>query len=224
MTETGFLPPKTLLPRIAPTERCADQDAWPCKRPDAAPLRGVVHDPTARRMGGIAGHAGLVQHRARSESCFARMLLGKGRLGTTRVLSAATRDGDDLAADAAGHDERSRTRLGHRHVVTRAIAAICFRSALVRPHRLHRHELVDRSGVELVRDLPVEPIASGRHGRRRRAAQPHRDSRGGGAAVSGRSRPKRSAAPCAATSRQDQRTSTVDASAFRRRSACRPPC
>jgi hypothetical protein len=22
------------------------------------PLRGVVHDPTARRMGGIAGHAG----------------------------------------------------------------------------------------------------------------------------------------------------------------------
>ncbi len=22
-------------------------------------LRGVVHDPTARRMGGVAGHAGL---------------------------------------------------------------------------------------------------------------------------------------------------------------------
>ena len=59
MTETGFLPPKSLLPRIAPTERCAEQDAWPCKRPDAVPLRGVVHDPTARRMGGIAGHAGL---------------------------------------------------------------------------------------------------------------------------------------------------------------------
>ena len=27
--------------------------------PSATPLRGVVHDPTARRMGGIAGHAGL---------------------------------------------------------------------------------------------------------------------------------------------------------------------
>ena len=89
MTETGFLPPKPLLPRIAPTERCADQDAWPCKRPDAMPLRGVVHDPTARRMGGIAGHAGLFST-ARDLKLFARMLLGKGRLGTTRVLSAAS--------------------------------------------------------------------------------------------------------------------------------------
>ena len=89
MTETGFLPPKSLLPRIAPTERCAEQDAWPCKRPDAMPLRGVVHDPTARRMGGIAGHAGLFST-ARDLQRFARMLLGKGQLGTTRVLSAAT--------------------------------------------------------------------------------------------------------------------------------------
>lgn len=89
MTETGYLPPKSLLPRIAPTERCADQDAWPCKRPDAAPLRGVVHDPTARRMGGIAGHAGLFST-AHDLKLFARMLLGNGRLGTTRVLSAAS--------------------------------------------------------------------------------------------------------------------------------------
>jgi uncharacterized protein YbbC (DUF1343 family)/CubicO group peptidase (beta-lactamase class C family) len=89
MTDTGFLPPKSLLPRIAPTERCADQDAWPCKRPDAAPLRGVVHDPTARRMGGIAGHAGLFST-ASDLKIFARMLLGNGRLGTTRVLSAAS--------------------------------------------------------------------------------------------------------------------------------------
>jgi uncharacterized protein YbbC (DUF1343 family)/CubicO group peptidase (beta-lactamase class C family) len=89
MTETGFIPAKSLLPRIAPTERCAEQDAWPCKRPDAAPLRGVVHDPTARRMGGIAGHAGLFST-ARDLKLFARMLLGKGRLGATRVLSAAS--------------------------------------------------------------------------------------------------------------------------------------
>lgn len=89
MTDTGFLPPKSLLPRIAPTERCAEQDAWPCKRPDAAPLRGVVHDPTARRMGGIAGHAGLFST-ARDLKLFARMLVGKGSLGTTRVMSPAT--------------------------------------------------------------------------------------------------------------------------------------
>ena len=89
MTETGFNPPKTLLPRIAPTERCADQDAWPCKRPDAAPLRGVVHDPTARRMGGIAGHAGLFST-ARDLQRFVRMLINGGQLGGVRVMSAAT--------------------------------------------------------------------------------------------------------------------------------------
>jgi uncharacterized protein YbbC (DUF1343 family)/CubicO group peptidase (beta-lactamase class C family) len=89
MTETGFNPPPALRPRIAPTERCAEQDAWPCKRPDAMPLRGVVHDPTARRMGGIAGHAGLFST-ARDLTLFARMLVGKGRLGSTRVLSPAS--------------------------------------------------------------------------------------------------------------------------------------
>ncbi len=89
MKETGFLPPKTLLPRIAPTERCAEQDAWPCKRPGAAPLRGVVHDPTSRRMGGIAGHAGLFGT-VRDLQRFARMLINGGELDGARVLSAAS--------------------------------------------------------------------------------------------------------------------------------------
>jgi uncharacterized protein YbbC (DUF1343 family)/CubicO group peptidase (beta-lactamase class C family) len=89
MKETGFNPPKSLLPRIAPTERCAEQDAWPCKRPDAAPLRGVVHDPTARRMGGIAGHAGLFST-VRDLTRFVRMLLGNGQLEGVRVLSPAS--------------------------------------------------------------------------------------------------------------------------------------
>ena len=89
MRDTGFNPPKPLLPRIAPTERCSEQDAWPCKRPDAMPLRGVVHDPTARRMGGIAGHAGLFST-ARDLTRFVRMLLGHGQLDGGRVLSAAS--------------------------------------------------------------------------------------------------------------------------------------
>ncbi len=89
MRDTGFLPPAALGPRIAPTERCAEQDAWPCKRPDAPPLRGVVHDPTARRMGGIAGHAGLFST-ARDLKRFARMLIDGGELDGVRVLSPAT--------------------------------------------------------------------------------------------------------------------------------------
>jgi uncharacterized protein YbbC (DUF1343 family) len=49
MKDTRFLPPATWLPRIAPTEYDESKHM----------LRGVVHDPTARRMGGVAGHAGL---------------------------------------------------------------------------------------------------------------------------------------------------------------------
>ncbi|MDX2180140.1 MAG: DUF1343 domain-containing protein [Bryobacteraceae bacterium] len=50
MTETTFNPRPELKFRIAPTERLAG---------DSASLRGVVHDPTARFMGGVAGHAGM---------------------------------------------------------------------------------------------------------------------------------------------------------------------
>ncbi|MDF3336794.1 serine hydrolase [Mycolicibacterium septicum] len=46
-----------LLPRIAPT--ALDEDT-PGINPDFGhPLRGTVHDPTARRMGGVAGSAGV---------------------------------------------------------------------------------------------------------------------------------------------------------------------
>ncbi|MGW9169797.1 serine hydrolase domain-containing protein, partial [Agromyces sp. NPDC055657] len=46
-----------LLPRIAPT--ALDEDT-PGINPDfGRPLRGTVHDPTARRMGGVAGSAGV---------------------------------------------------------------------------------------------------------------------------------------------------------------------
>lgn len=46
-----------LLPRIAPT--ALDEDT-PGLNPDyGRPLRGTVHDPTARRMGGVAGSAGV---------------------------------------------------------------------------------------------------------------------------------------------------------------------
>jgi uncharacterized protein YbbC (DUF1343 family)/CubicO group peptidase (beta-lactamase class C family) len=90
MKETGFNPPSAWLPRIAPTERCAGPDpGTPCKRPDAPPLRGVVHDPTARRMGGVAGHAGLFST-ARDLQRFVRMLIGNGQLDGVRVLSAAS--------------------------------------------------------------------------------------------------------------------------------------
>ena len=49
MARTRFLPPASWLPEIAPTQY--DEHGQM--------LRGVVHDPTARRMDGVAGNAGL---------------------------------------------------------------------------------------------------------------------------------------------------------------------
>ncbi|MBV8519513.1 MAG: DUF1343 domain-containing protein [Acidobacteria bacterium] len=54
MTDTNFQPSQGVV-RIAPTERLYDDPL----APDPVILRGVVHDPTARRMDGVAGHAGL---------------------------------------------------------------------------------------------------------------------------------------------------------------------
>jgi uncharacterized protein YbbC (DUF1343 family)/CubicO group peptidase (beta-lactamase class C family) len=86
MKDTMFLPPAALHARIAPTESCT-QYGWPCQGPDMTMLRGVVHDPTARRMAGVAGHAGLFGTAA-DLSIFARMLLARGRYNGTRILSA----------------------------------------------------------------------------------------------------------------------------------------
>jgi uncharacterized protein YbbC (DUF1343 family)/CubicO group peptidase (beta-lactamase class C family) len=49
MLHTRFVPPSTWRASIAPTQYDENEHM----------LRGVVHDPTARRMGGVAGHAGL---------------------------------------------------------------------------------------------------------------------------------------------------------------------
>jgi uncharacterized protein YbbC (DUF1343 family)/CubicO group peptidase (beta-lactamase class C family) len=85
MHDTTFLPSEALRPRIAPTESCT-RLGWPCRPGTGTMLRGVVHDPTARRMGGVAGHAGLFST-ADDLSRFCRMLLGGGILDGARVLS-----------------------------------------------------------------------------------------------------------------------------------------
>jgi uncharacterized protein YbbC (DUF1343 family) len=81
MKETMFLPPASLIPRIAPTER------WPVKT--GPPLRGVVHDPTARNMGGVAGHAGLFST-ADDLARFCQMMLNGGELDGVRLFSPLT--------------------------------------------------------------------------------------------------------------------------------------
>ena len=66
-----------LLSRIAPTARDDESRADPSKNPDLDYLlRGTVQDTTARRMGGVAGHAGVFST-AHDVSIFAQALLDR---------------------------------------------------------------------------------------------------------------------------------------------------
>ncbi|MGD9139426.1 MAG: DUF1343 domain-containing protein, partial [Desulfobacterales bacterium] len=84
MHDTIYHPAGKRQPRVAPTERCWKR-ARPCGGPDGSILRGLVHDPTARRMGGNPGHAGLFST-VDDLSIFCRMLLNGGVLGQTQIL------------------------------------------------------------------------------------------------------------------------------------------
>ncbi len=76
--DTGFLPPAAKVVRVAPTTK-----------ENGVVLRGVVHDPTSRKMFGVAGHAGLFTSAADTAQ-FARMLLNGGELEGVRIFKPAT--------------------------------------------------------------------------------------------------------------------------------------
>ena len=73
MSDTTFTPGESERSRIAPTA-------------GVAALRGIVHDPTSRRMGGVAGHAGLFSTAA-DLATFCRMILNGGAHRGVRILS-----------------------------------------------------------------------------------------------------------------------------------------
>lgn len=75
--ETALTP--QVLSRVAATT--ADDDT--------TETRGLVHDPTARAMGGVAGHAGLFST-ANDLARFSRMVLNGGELDGKRVLKPET--------------------------------------------------------------------------------------------------------------------------------------
>ncbi|HET7437638.1 MAG TPA: exo-beta-N-acetylmuramidase NamZ domain-containing protein [Thermoanaerobaculia bacterium] len=91
MRDTRFTPQPSA--RIAPTERDVP--------------RGVVHDPTSRRMGGVAGHAGLFTTAA-DVATFARALLNGGggvfTPETIRAMTSVQSPPDVLIRRAAGFD------------------------------------------------------------------------------------------------------------------------
>jgi CubicO group peptidase (beta-lactamase class C family) len=90
MRDTGYRPLRRFAATgIAPTQRAPADVGGQAPHGDLASgqlLQGVVHDPTARRMDGVAGSAGVFTT-ARDLARFARMLLGDGELDGVHVLS-----------------------------------------------------------------------------------------------------------------------------------------
>ena len=87
MKETGYLPPRALLPRIAPTEKKGE--TW---------ITGFVHDPRALALGGVAGHAGLFST-ADDLAIYAQTILNGGEWKGKRILSD-----ESVARMTAPHD------------------------------------------------------------------------------------------------------------------------
>lgn len=79
MSHTRFLPPSSWVPKIAPTQ-FDEHDRM---------LHGVVHDPTARRMGGVAGHAGVFST-ADDLAKFAQFLLDGGSVLSSSLIEKMT--------------------------------------------------------------------------------------------------------------------------------------
>jgi CubicO group peptidase (beta-lactamase class C family) len=93
MKDTFFHPPAKLIGRIAPTESRRNTlhylKGQSSEESMDQILRGEVHDPTAWRMGGVAGHAGVFST-ARDLAVYAQMLLDKGVYQGKRILSSRT--------------------------------------------------------------------------------------------------------------------------------------
>ncbi|WP_408871444.1 serine hydrolase domain-containing protein [Gluconacetobacter sacchari] len=102
MAHSGFRPDAALGPEIAPTQ-FDDGNVM---------LRGVVHDPTARRMGGVAGHAGLFSD-ADDMAAYAQALLdrraGRGsafplKRGTVLLMTTPQQPADRTDLRGLGWD------------------------------------------------------------------------------------------------------------------------
>jgi uncharacterized protein YbbC (DUF1343 family)/CubicO group peptidase (beta-lactamase class C family) len=78
LTDTTFHPRDAMSGRVAPTE------FW-----EGTLLQGRVHDPRARLLGGVAGHAGMFSTAA-DLARLCRMLLNLGSLDGRRILRADT--------------------------------------------------------------------------------------------------------------------------------------
>ena len=166
MSHTRFLPPAAWRPKIAPTEY--DEQG--------KMLRGVVHDPRARRMGGVAGHAGLFST-ADDLSKFARALLKGSPILAGDMVEKMTTPQQPPSAQVLrgfGWDIDSPFSTQSRRSSSRGI---------VWSHWIHRHIALDRSNDPDLHYFADQLRSSSREGKCDRAALEGRHGRGRGPAT-----------------------------------------
>ena len=149
MKDTSFLPSPALKSRIAPTDYQGKGLRW-----------GTVSDPTAYRMGGVAGNAGVFST-ADDLALLAEMLVHGGELNGTRILSAEAVAAMTHGAAPPGHLHPARSRLGYPVALQPGLQHRLSQRFL-RAHRLYRHRHVDRSPLPDVYDHSHLPSPSQR--------------------------------------------------------------
>ena len=95
MASTGYLPAKSNLYRVVPTEI----------DPNGNLIHGYVHDENAHSLGGVAGHAGLFSTVA-DLVVFARMMLNGGVMNGQRIFQEETVDLFTKPADIVSGSSR----------------------------------------------------------------------------------------------------------------------
>ena len=122
------------------------------------PIRSVVHDPTSRYMGGVAGHAGMFTT-ADDLAKFCQMLLDEGVANGKRLFSAATihkfttpqSPADQPILRGLGWDIDSPYSANRGDSVS---------DRLLRPYGIHRHVDLDRPVQQDLRDSADQQRAS----------------------------------------------------------------
>ncbi len=165
MRDTMFKPPASLVARIAPTE--VDIST-------GKPWRGVVHDPTARYMGGVAGHAGVFST-ADDLARYAQMMLAW--VTGCASFAPATDRAVHLSRLAARSSDPARLGLGYR-------LAVLFQSRrsfpardILRTYGFYGTIDMDRPGQQIVRRDHDQPRPSQGRAQHQRMAQEYRDHR-----------------------------------------------
>ncbi len=149
MKDTSFRPPPALKSRIAPTDCQGSGLRW-----------GEVSDPTAYRMGGVAGNAGVFST-ADDLALLAQMLLDGGRSQGNSILSPEAVAAMTKPQAPAGQFHPARPRLGYPVPLQPGLQRRVSRRFL-RAHRLYRHLHLDRSPLQDLHDHPHHPPPSQR--------------------------------------------------------------